>query len=436
VNPPTLIENDRTEFFREVLRRDARLEELLRFYIRYAGPLFPDQWAHLKQRLAILLKTEGINVSPETVFSNDRAIAPGFSREYFPHFAELYFSSASHESFSAVEILPPSPNELCNNDFPPTLGHRSSRTVRPGFSAYVSHGGTLFVGPNQYQYFDSDRDVYYPAASLRAFSRDILKYRRLRLPGTVVLIQDFGNGTNFAHFAFDWLTRVMFSLETGLVDIRSCTFIMGGGAIGAFQAATLSAIFCMYGLTWDNFFFPLERVLIDIDGSFIFFSDQKLRPAHPAQMAHPRSIELLRRLNSYLPSERHLNVTRLFISRSDAKFRRIKNEEELIAIAAQRGYKSISLASLNMADQFALVRGARQIAGAHGMGFAHIFLNDGPLSVLELFNPTQGTDAYSMISRALGFEYDFEIGDDLGDNRASYRIDPMGFSRRLDAMPQ
>jgi hypothetical protein len=68
------------------------------------------------------------------------------------------------------------------------------------------------------------------------------------------------------------------------------------------------------------------------------------------------------------------------------------------------------------------------------MGFTHIFLNDGPLSLLELFNPTQGTDAYSIMSRALGFGYSFLIGEDVRDNRATYRIDPLRFSLELDAM--
>jgi hypothetical protein len=163
----------------------------------------------------------------------------------------LYFEPASHDSLDSVEILPSSTNELRHGDLPHPLDHRSSRTTRPAFSAYVAQGGMLFVGPNQYQYFDIVRGVYYPAASLRAFSRDVLTYGRHELSGPIVLIQDFGNGSNFAHFAFDWLTRVMHSLEIGLVKVRSCTFVMGG-ALGAFQEAMISTVLGMYGLTWTT----------------------------------------------------------------------------------------------------------------------------------------------------------------------------------------
>jgi capsular polysaccharide biosynthesis protein len=428
-----LIESDRAEFFRQVFRSDIGLEALLRFYIGYLGPMFLDQWAHLRRRLEDLLRVAHIDVSPDAVFGDDSAIAPAFLEANFPHLAELYFHPCGHDDFDAIEILPSCPNELRCTDLPLPLGHRSSRAGRPAFVAYVARGGTLFVGPNQYQYFDASRGIYYPAASLRAFSRDVLACKRHRLSGPVVLIQDFGDGANFAHFAFDWLTRVMHVLEHRLVDPRSCRFVMGG-SLGPFQQATVSAILRMHGLSWDNFIFPADRALIDIDGAFMFFSDQKLRRAHPAQMAHPRSIALLRRLALHLPSERSPAVERVFISRSDAKLRRIENEPDLIAIAERRGFRTICLGTMSMSEQFALVRGARQIAGAHGMGFAHIFLNDGPLSLLELFNPAQGTDAYLMIARALGFDYRFEIGEDLNDNRASYRIDPHDFSRGLDAL--
>jgi capsular polysaccharide biosynthesis protein len=297
----------------------------------------------------------------------------------------------------------------------------------------MGYGGTLFVGPNQYQYFDLTEGAYYPAASLRAFSRDILKYRRHRLPAPIVLIQDFGNGANFAHFAFDWLTRIMHSLETGIINPRSCTFIMGG-PVGPFQKATVSTVMRMYGLTCDNFYFPPERVLIEVDGPFIFFSDQKLQPMHPAQMAHPRSMELLRKLKMSMSLNTDSNTSRLFVSRADAKLRRIENEGELIGIAERYGFTIVCLSTLSMTDQFTLVGQVRQIAGAHGMGFTHVFLNNGPLSILELFNPTQGTDAYALVSRALGFEYGFQVGEDLNDNRGSYRIDPAAFARGLEAM--
>jgi capsular polysaccharide biosynthesis protein len=190
----------------------------------------------------------------------------------------------------------------------------------------------------------------------------------------------------------------------------------------------------MYGLTWDNFYFPPERVLVEIDGPFIFFSDQRLQPMHPAQMAHPRSMELLRKLKINLPLSEGPNVNRLFVSRADVRLRRIENEEELIGIAERHGFTIVCLSTLCMVDQFALVGRVRQIAGAHGMGFTHMFLNSGPLSVLELFNPTQGTDAYALVSRALGFDYSFQIGEDLNDNRGSYRIDPATFARGLEAM--
>ena len=143
-------------------------------------------------------------------------------------------------------------------------------------------------------------------------------------------------------------------------------------------------------------------------------------------MAHPRSMGLLRAICCEVkvapgPYER------IYISRQDATLRRLANEEKLISIAKERGYEIIRMTDYSIEEQIAIVKGARTIAGSHGMALAYIVFNEGPLTLLELFHPTRGTDEYAMIAKSLGFQYSFLIGKDCIDERATYEISPEEF---------
>jgi capsular polysaccharide biosynthesis protein len=150
-------------------------------------------------------------------------------------------------------------------------------------------------------------------------------------------------------------------------------------------------------------------------------------------MAHPESIRLLRKLTAKISSERS-SIQRVYISRADTKLRRIENEDEIIQISQRHGFHVARLAELPLAEQLALIRGARYIAGPHGMGMTHFMFNQGPLSILELFHPTLGTDAYAMMARAMDFSYSALVGEDSHDGRGSYRIDPEQYEQKLREM--
>jgi len=438
---PDTIESDRRDYFEHIFNPEINLEALLRYYIGYHGAIFQDQRNHLIERVKRLLVDEQLRASADSLFGPNDELSRVFMAAHFPQLERLYFKAAGHERFSAVEVLPATVNTHQDKTFPHPLNQRSRPAWRAPLTAYVGQGGCLMVGPNQFQYFDPLERVYFPAASLRSYSQDVLRYERLTMRGPVMLIQDYGDGSNFAHFAFDWLTRLMHGIESGLADPRSCTFVMGGRRT-AFQETMVEGLFSRYGLNWDNFLFPPKRMVLELKDKFTFFSDHNLIPLHPAQMGHPRSVEMLRRLAHQVSSagdaaEGDLTAgapgvgERIYISRDDAALRRVANEAEISAIARDAGFAIIRMSDYSLAEQIAVMRGARYVIGPHGMGLTHMIFNRGPLGILELFHPTLGTDAYAMMSRAMGFDYHWMLGEAIGDHKASYRIDPAEFARRL-----
>jgi capsular polysaccharide biosynthesis protein len=297
--------------------------------------------------------------------------------------------------------------------------------------AYRHTGGTLFVGPHQRQYLRDEATSFVQAASSRPLASSILRHERTTTGRPVFLVQDNGDGANFAHFTFDWLTRVMHAMQTGIAD-EDALFIMGG-VPGDYQNLLVQALMRMYRLKPLNFFFPIRRILIDVTSSFTYFSDQKAAPLHPAQMAHPASIARLASLCAELDIPPG-TTDRLYVSRRDAKLRRVANEDTLIGIAQQKGFRIVEMSGLTIENQIALVKGARFIAGPHGMGMTNLVFSPGPLSILELFHPAMGTDAYAIMARAMGFSHAFLVGTAIDDNRGSYGIDENRFADALDDM--
>ena len=338
---------------------------------------------------------------------------------------------AGTADFQHTEIIAAGANEYYDPALlPEPFSWKLRLRERPAFSAFTRARGKLFVGPHQFQYFDENEGVYFPDASSRQFSKSIANNPSRRMSGHIVLIQDNGDGQNFTHFAYDWATRIMHALASGLADKADTVFVMGGTR-GEFQQAIVAALCEVHGLAEANFFFPESRTILEVDGSFSFFSDQRMHTMHPGQMAHPKSLAYLRTLAEHIPGPKG-NTERLFISRNDAYFRQISNEAELAEIAASRGYKTVELAKMPMAAQFSAFRNARRIVGAHGMGFSHLLFCEKQPAILELFHPARGTDAYALLAKAYGMEYRHMVGREEEGQRLFYRVDRDEFTRLLD----
>jgi capsular polysaccharide biosynthesis protein len=63
---------------------------------------------------------------------------------------------------------------------------------------------------------------------------------------------------------------------------------------------------------------------------------------------------------------------RLYVSRSDAKLRRIANEGDLLRVLAEHDFEVVTPGTLSLRDQVALFMGAEAIVGPHGAGLANL----------------------------------------------------------------
>ena len=80
--------------------------------------------------------------------------------------------------------------------------------------------------------------------------------------------------------------------------------------------------------------------------------------------------------------------------------------------------------SIPFLEQLNIVRGADVIVAPHGMGLTYIAFHERQPLLIELHNPTIGTDAYAFVAHALGFKYHAIFGTDLGGDTRHFNILP------------
>lgn len=118
---------------------------------------------------------------------------------------------------------------------------------------------------------------------------------------------------------------------------------------------------------------------------------------------------------------------RLYISRNDASGRRgVANEEEILPVLKNFGFKRIIMTGRPVAEQITLVRNAEYIVYPQGAACAHMLFCCPGTSFLELYSP-RFIDATSVyISRAMGLKHHMVLGEKTPDSsiQASFRINP------------
>ena len=63
---------------------------------------------------------------------------------------------------------------------------------------------------------------------------------------------------------------------------------------------------------------------------------------------------------------------RIYISRNDARLRRVSNEDRILAVLEKRGFERVTLGGMPMARQVQFFRQAEAIVSPHGAGLAHL----------------------------------------------------------------
>jgi capsular polysaccharide biosynthesis protein len=122
---------------------------------------------------------------------------------------------------------------------------------------------------------------------------------------------------------------------------------------------------------------------------------------------------------------------RLFVSRADATWRGVANEDEVVRALAGRGFERLVLSDLTLDEQLAAFAGAEAVVAPHGAGLVNLIAaRDAKL--LELFAESYVNGCYYALSAALGLPYSYLVVPGAG--RWDLQVEVAALLRAVDAL--
>ena len=100
---------------------------------------------------------------------------------------------------------------------------------------------------------------------------------------------------------------------------------------------------------------------------------------------------------------------RIYVTRRKAKYRKIANEQEVVALLEKYGFSVIDFDDMTFWEQVAQMQAAKYIVAIHGAGMANIVFANSKTKILELLHEYKSPMAYRfsywIVCRTLGIDY-------------------------------
>lgn len=112
---------------------------------------------------------------------------------------------------------------------------------------------------------------------------------------------------------------------------------------------------------------------------------------------------------------------RYYISRSNAGYRRLLNEKQLLEKLEDIGFESISLENLPILEQIEAFSRAECIVGMHGSGLANMIFCPADALIVEVIAEDFPCPDFYRLATTMGLGYCLAIADSVGDGKPGYR---------------
>jgi len=251
------------------------------------------------------------------------------------------------------------------------------------------------------------------------------------IAGTVAVLASPDAFANFGHWALDVLPLIGLLERAGWGPSHIDYYLVGHTGKD-FQLQSLESL----GI-------PLEKVLRMSDYQYLE-ADLLIRPFlnnYYFTSFQPSSVAYLR--NKFLPNVDISPLScpeKIFISRSDAKFRHVTNEDEIRDALEPLGFKFITLEGLNLQETARLLSGAKVIVSPNGSGLMCVMFAKPGAFVLEFSHSRYTTSFHWKLCHAAGLRYAHLVSDDevveIGSEQrflyADLRINPTRLINALE----
>lgn len=228
-------------------------------------------------------------------------------------------------------------------------------TILPRGRHWGFYGGTIITADDRVL-IDVSRDVWqWPGHTVRTrFSLP----RCRALPGVTASLTTPEADTNYWHWTTELLPRLHLLEKAGYTPDRVDRYLVNTSG-ARYQRETLSSL----GI-------PAEKIVVP-SGTTHFECETLVVPT-VNQCHHDVATWVVAWLRTLLPNTTASTAgRRLFLSRADAGFRRLANEEQVLAALEPLGFEVIRPSTLDVATQRRLFYEASIVAGPHGSSFTN-----------------------------------------------------------------
>jgi tetratricopeptide (TPR) repeat protein len=220
-----------------------------------------------------------------------------------------------------------------------------------------------------------------------------------QVEGTIAVLTGLSNSMYF-HWMFDLLPRLDLLDRSGIDRGAIDSFLVSHHL--PFQQETLAQL----GV-------PAHKILTPEQYPYIQ-ATRLLVPSFPGSPAWMPQWACQWLRQQFLPANSVPSTpTRLYISRSDTTTRRVINEAAIVTLLEPFGFQCVTLESLSVREQAALLATAEVVISPHGGGLTNlVFCRPGTI-VIEIFPPYFVYPCYWLVSNLVGLKYYYLIGAEL-----------------------
>lgn len=104
--------------------------------------------------------------------------------------------------------------------------------------------------------------------------------------------------------------------------------------------------------------------------------------------------------------------SRIYVSRANAAYRQVLNEDRVIDLLGRYGFISVRLEQMSVAEQVRLFHSARIIVAPHGAGLTNVVFCEPGASVIEMSSPRFVSYLYYNMSVSSSLEYYYLVGEE------------------------
>ncbi len=219
-----------------------------------------------------------------------------------------------------------------------------------------------------------------------------------RLNGVVAVLSTAEAATNYWHWTFDLLPRIHLLEKAGFTP-ETVDFYLVNHSGSPYQMETLAEL----GIHPDQIIRTDKRTHFEIERMVI--SSLKPSQFHVTKWA----CDFLRAL-APAPSTGDTRGRRLFISRENAGFRKLKNELETFEALQSYGFEKILCEKLSVRQQREIFSQAEFIVAPHGSGLTNLAYCRAGTKVAEIFSPSYVDIAFWTHASQSGLNHGYVFG--------------------------